>query len=258
MPAPAESQRLHELLDRFTGRSMLVLGDVILDRYWWGECHRLSPEAPVPIVRKQRATVRPGGAANTAANLVALGASAEVAGVVGVDDVARELRGVLAECGIGDALVEDASRPTTSKTRIVALHQQVVRVDEEDTHPLADAVVAEVLRGFERRLKQGCAQCHGVVLSDYAKGFLTPDLLRGVIDAAAKAGVKTFVDPKGPDYERYRGGSLLKPTRLELALLPRTAERNHDETPAAGRTRAPWMPATTIPATEGTAGLTRF
>src|SRR5205807_4357799 len=113
----SSSPELLDLLDRFAGRRMLVLGDVILDRYWWGESHRLSPEAPVPIVRKQRATVRPGGAANTAANLVALGASAEVCGVVGADDVARELRRVIAECGIADALVEDAERPTTSKTR---------------------------------------------------------------------------------------------------------------------------------------------
>jgi len=143
----SEPKELLELLDRFAGRRLLVLGDVILDRYWWGESHRLSPEAPVPVVRKQRSTVRPGGAANTAANLVALGASAELYGVVGADDAARELRGVLAECGIGDALVEDGSRPTTSKTRVVALHQQVVRVDEEATDALPDALAAQVLSG---------------------------------------------------------------------------------------------------------------
>jgi D-beta-D-heptose 7-phosphate kinase/D-beta-D-heptose 1-phosphate adenosyltransferase len=250
----SELTGLLDLLDRFTGRRMLVLGDVILDRYWWGESHRLSPEAPVPIVRKQRSTVRPGGAANTAANLVALGASAEVCGVVGVDDVARELRAVLAECEIGAALVADSTRPTTSKTRIVALHQQVVRVDEEDTHPLADALAAEVLSGVQKRM----GQCHGVVLSDYAKGFLTPEMLRAVIDGAARANVKTFIDPKGPDYERYRGCSLLKPNRLELALLTRMPVRNHEETLAAGRTLASQMAGTGILVTEGTDGMTLF
>jgi D-beta-D-heptose 7-phosphate kinase/D-beta-D-heptose 1-phosphate adenosyltransferase len=245
---------LLELLDRFAGQRMLVLGDVILDRYWWGESHRLSPEAPVPIVRKQRSTVRPGGAANTAANLVSLGASADVCGVVGADDVGRELRGVLVECGIGDALVEDSTRPTTSKTRIVALHQQVVRVDEEDTRPIADALAAEVLGEIEKR----CAPCQGVVISDYAKGFLTPDLLRGAIDTAARAQVKVFIDPKGPDYQRYRGCSLLKPNRLELALLTRMPVRNHEETLAAGRRLSSWMPGTAILVTEGTDGMTIF
>src|SRR5271156_2844010 len=103
-----------------------VFGGVILDRYWWGECDRLSPEAPVPIVRKQRATVRPGGAANTAANLVALGAAAAVAGVVGADAAAAELRDALSAGDVTAFLVEDPARPTTTKTRIMALHQQVV------------------------------------------------------------------------------------------------------------------------------------
>jgi D-beta-D-heptose 7-phosphate kinase/D-beta-D-heptose 1-phosphate adenosyltransferase len=174
--------------------------------------------------------------------------------VVGVDEAARELRSVLAECEIEDALVADSTRPTTSKTRIVAMHQQVVRVDEEDTHPLGEALAAEVMLAFERRRPQ----CQGVVLSDYAKGFLTPDILSRVIDAAAKAGVQTFVDPKGPDYERYRGCSLLKPNRLELALLTHMPVRNHEETLAAGRKLAAWMPGTAILVTEGTDGMTLF
>ena len=250
----SSSQELLELLARFNGRRLFVLGDVILDRYWWGESHRLSPEAPVPIVRKQRSTVRPGGAANTAANIVALGASAEVSGVVGADPAANELRSVMAECRIGDALLEDPSRPTTSKTRVIAQHQQVVRVDEEDTHPLSSALAAQVAKACEQRL----SQCQGVVLSDYAKGFLTPDLLRSVLDSAARAGVKTFVDPKGPDFERYRGCSLLKPNRLELALLTRLPVRNREETRVAGRVLASWMPGSAILVTEGTDGMTLF
>src|SRR5204863_7026517 len=103
----SSSAELLDLLDRFSGRRMLVLGDVILDRYWWGESHRLSPEAPVPVVQKQRTSMRPGGAANTAANLASLGATVELLGVAGADDAARDLRALLQECRIAAALVED-------------------------------------------------------------------------------------------------------------------------------------------------------
>ena len=250
----ASSRELIDLLDRFTGRHVLVLGDVILDRYWWGESHRLSPEAPVPVVRKQRATVRPGGAANTAANLAALGAAVEVAGVVGTDEAAHELRTVLRESGIGDALVEDPARPTTSKTRIVALHQHVVRVDEEATQPLPPALAERVSRWFE----QSVAQAQAVVISDYAKGFLTPGLLQHIIGLASRHRVKTFVDPKGPDYLRYAGCTLLKPNRVELALLTRMPVRNHEETLQAGRALASLTPGTSILVTEGTDGMTVF
>src|SRR5579862_4282386 len=108
---------LRALLKTFPSNRLLVLGDVILDRYWWGECDRLSPEAPVPIVRKQRTTVRPGGAANTAANLVALGAQVAITGVVGADGPAAELRSELEALSVTPFLVEDSSRPTTTKTR---------------------------------------------------------------------------------------------------------------------------------------------
>ena len=124
---------LPAVLRHFPGQSILIIGDVILDRYWWGEASRLSPEAPVPVVRKQRSTVRPGGAANTAANLAALGATAHLVGLVGIDREAGELQGALLECGVAvDFLIAEDARPTTTKTRVIASHQQIVRVDEED------------------------------------------------------------------------------------------------------------------------------
>jgi rfaE bifunctional protein kinase chain/domain len=233
---------------------LLVLGDVILDRYWWGECDRLSPEAPVPIVLKQRSTVRPGGAANTAANLVALGAAVAVAGVVGADGPAAELRNVLEASRITAFLVEDPARPTTSKTRIMALHQQVARVDEEKTTALPDELAEAVLRWVAVELPR----CQGVVISDYSKGFLTPGLLAKVIALANEKGCRTFVDPKGPDYKRYTGCFLLKPNRLELGLLTNIPVRNREETLKAGRLLASWMPGTTILVTEGADGMTVF
>jgi len=247
-------ESLQNLLDKFDSSRLLVLGDVILDRYWWGECERLSPEAPVPVVRKQRASVRPGGAANTAANLAALGATVSVAGVVGSDPDAHELTDVLRESGIDTFLIEDPERPTTTKTRVMALHQQVVRVDEEETTPLPDSLADSVTAWVATELPRS----HGIVISDYAKGFLTPVLLASVIRLANARNCPVFVDPKGADYQRYLGCTLLKPNRLELALLTGMPVRNHAATIAAGHVLAKCMHPATILVTEGIDGMTAF
>jgi rfaE bifunctional protein kinase chain/domain len=242
------------LLDDFSSRRLLVLGDVILDRYWWGDSTRLSPEAPVPIVRLERSTVRAGGAANTAANLVSLGAKAELLGTIGCDRAGAELRKVTAECGVVPFLIEDASRPTTSKTRIIALHQQVVRVDEEATTPIPDAIAVEAIR----RVRESLTCCQGMILSDYGKGFLSPQVTRHAIGEAHKRGIPAFVDPKGVSYEPYAGCSLLKPNRIELGVLTHRVIRNHQDTLEAGRQLRAWMPGTSILVTEGADGMTLF
>jgi len=246
---------LSAVLRHFPGQSILIIGDVILDRYWWGEASRLSPEAPVPVVRKQRSTVRPGGAANTAANLAALGATAHLVGLVGTDREAGELQGALRECGVAvDFLIAEDARPTTTKTRVIASHQQIVRVDEEDV----GAMPGEV----EDRAREAMAEClertNAVVVSDYAKGFLTPSLLRFVTDAAGRAGKRVFVDPKGADYTRYQGCFLMKPNRMELSILTGLPARNHEETLAAGSRLSAIMPGTLILVTEGADGMTLF
>lgn len=241
-------------LEQFATRRLLVAGDLILDRYWWGESTRLSPEAPVPVVRKQRTTVRAGGAANTAANLVSLGAEVTLFGMTGADAEARELRDVLQQAGIRTALVEDPARPTTSKTRIVAVHQQVVRVDEEDTAPLPDALADEVIAGFQKQL----TPVHAVVLSDYGKGFLTHTLVRRIIETAGAAGIPVYIDPKGADYKHYTGCTLLKPNRLELGILVQRPVRNHEETLVAGRKLHSLLPGTSVLVTEGADGMTLF
>ena len=228
---------------------------MILDRYWWGEASRLSPEAPVPVVRKQRATVRPGGAANTAANLAALGATPLLIGLVGTDREAAELQGALLECGVAvDSLISETARPTTTKTRVIASHQQIVRVDEEDTAPIS--------REAEERAREVIAKCleaaSAVVVSDYAKGFLTPSLLNFLIAAAGRAGKRVFVDPKGADYNRYQGCFLMKPNRLELSMLTGLPARTHQETLAAGSRLSACMPGAMILVTEGADGMTLF
>jgi D-beta-D-heptose 7-phosphate kinase/D-beta-D-heptose 1-phosphate adenosyltransferase len=232
-----------------------VIGDVILDRYWWGEASRLSPEAPVPVVRKQRSTVRPGGAANTAANLAALGATPYLVGLVGTDRESVELRGALLECGVAaDSLISENARPTTTKTRVIAAHQQIVRVDEEDIAPISGEA--------EERAREVIANCldrtSAVVISDYAKGFLTPSLLNFVVAAAGRAGKRVFVDPKGADYARYQGCFLMKPNRLELSILTGLPAGNHEETLAAGNRLSAAMPGAMILVTEGADGMTLF
>ena len=243
---------LADILKKFPGQRILVLGDVILDWYWWGQASRLSPEAPVPVVRKQRTTLQPGGAGNTAANLAALGARVSLFGVTGTDSHAEELRAALKGHGVDTSgLIADASRPTTTKTRVIAAHQQVVRVDEEATASISGAIVADVLGAVQKDL--GTADA--IVISDYAKGFLIPELLKGVIGA----GKPVFADPKGADASRYQGVFLLKPNRLELGLLtglpPATT---HEETLAAGSRLAESMPGTHILVTEGSEGMTLF
>jgi len=248
-------RELDQILERFAGRRLVVLGDVILDRYWWGEATRLSPEAPVPVVRKQRSSMRPGGAANAAANLAALGAAVDLFGVTGADPESAELKAVLQECGIGsEFLLEEPARPTTTKTRIVALHQQIVRVDHEDTRPISDISTARTVQAAAQRI----LIADGVVISDYAKGFLTPALLKRIIGLANEMGKPVFIDPKGTDYHQYAGCTLLKPNRTELSVLTGLAARNHEETLVAGRQLALKMPGARLLVTEGQDGMTLF
>lgn len=234
---------------------MLVFGDVVLDRYWWGEATRLSPEAPVPVVVAQRSTTRPGGAANVAANLAALGAQVELFGVVGVDGGAVELRDALDASGVGSRfLFEQPGRPTTTKTRVIAMHQQVVRVDHEETAPVSADCAAHTLA----RAAEQIAFADGVVISDYAKGFLAPEVLARLIPMAAEANKPVFVDPKGADARRYQGCTLLKPNRAELGLLTGLHVHDHEDTIRAGVELASRMPGTRILATEGQEGMTLF
>lgn len=187
---------------------ILVVGDIMLDRYWFGEVERISPEAPVPVVRVVKREDRLGGAANVARNIVALGAHATLAGFVGEDEAATSVRQLLSEAGIQAHMITDAAHPTTLKMRVLGRQQQLLRIDfeEKPTVALLDALRDQV----EHLLSE-----HDVlVLSDYAKGALAQvDLL---IALAQKKGLPILVDPKGTDYQRYRGASLVTPNRSEM------------------------------------------
>lgn len=205
---------------RLAGHAVVIVGDVMLDRYWWGTVERLSPEAPVPVVHKRRATLAPGGAANVAANVASLGGTPLLVGVVGADDAGRELGRDLKERGISaDHLVMDATRPTTVKTRVVAHSQHVVRVDEEERSPIAAPVSAQIAE----RVTALVGEARVLVVSDYAKGLLGAELLGRVIAAARSAGAHVVVDPKGVDCARYDGAHVICPNRgeaLAAAAIP--------------------------------------
>ena len=187
---------------------VLVVGDIMLDRYWFGEVERISPEAPVPVVRVVKREDRLGGAANVARNIVALGAHATLAGFVGEDEAATSVRQLLSEAGIQAHMITDVAHPTTLKMRVLGRQQQLLRIDFEEK---PTATLLEALRVQVEKLLAG----HDVlVLSDYAKGALAEvDVL---IELARKKGLPILVDPKGTDYRRYRGASLVTPNRSEM------------------------------------------
>ena len=204
---------LSGLLEGFHAARILVLGDVMLDRFVYGSVERISPEAPIPVVNVDRIMDMPGGAANVARNIAALGARAILLGVVGDDLAALDLTTQLAASPtIEPHLIADASRPTSVKTRYVADGQQVMRADRESRTPLAPAVERRVLDDYIAALRDADA----VVLSDYAKGVLSDSMARAAIDAARSAGKTVIVDPKAKNLVRYRGASILTPNRLEL------------------------------------------
>jgi D-beta-D-heptose 7-phosphate kinase / D-beta-D-heptose 1-phosphate adenosyltransferase len=197
---------------------VLILGDLMLDEYVWGVVHRISPEAPVPVVSVTGRTAVPGGAANVAANVAALGAAVDVLGLVGTDQEGDYLRHLLTSLSIGCAgIIADQDRPTSTKIRIIAERQQIVRMDREEATPI-NVTQAERLVEATRKALDSKASPDGLILSDYAKGCLTPDLLKEVIALARSRGIFIVVDPKGKDFRKYRGVNVLTPNRQEAEL----------------------------------------
>ncbi|MDQ7990404.1 MAG: D-glycero-beta-D-manno-heptose-7-phosphate kinase [Candidatus Dactylopiibacterium sp.] len=187
---------------------VLVVGDVMLDRYWFGEVSRISPEAPVPVVHVQRSEERPGGAANVARNAAALGAQSALLSVVGDDEPAQALSRLLDADGVRQCLHRDANLSTTIKLRVLGRQQQLLRIDFENAP--AHEVLARALQEYESLI----ADYDVIVLSDYGKGGLAH--IERMIALARAAGKCVLIDPKGDNYARYRGASLLTPNRAEL------------------------------------------
>ncbi|WP_241659751.1 D-glycero-beta-D-manno-heptose-7-phosphate kinase [Sphingomonas glacialis] len=199
------------LRDAIRDLRIIVVGDVMLDEYWFGDVQRISPEAPVPIVRIARSEERPGGAANVARNIVALGASATLLSVVGADSAADRLRTVLTEAGIDHRLQTDPHIRTTVKLRVIGQQQQMLRIDFED------APSREVLDQKRAEFEQSLDAADLVVFSDYRKGAL--EHVEELIRRVRARGKPVLVDPKGDEYGRYTGATVLTPNRAEFTAV---------------------------------------
>lgn len=210
---------------------VLVVGDVMLDRYIWGDVERISPEAPVPIIRSSHSTEQPGGAANVAMNVVGMGAKASLFGFRGNDADGERLNDCLRKAGIDSAITVIAARPTTSKMRILGGSQQMLRLDTEETAGYSDAAYEELIGNVEGVL----ASADVLVLSDYAKGVLSEAVCQRLIQKARTLGVPVLIDPKQRDFGRYRGATTICPNLHELSTSTGVSAKDLPELLAAGR-----------------------
>ena len=217
---------LVQAVRRFAGKRVLVLGDLIVDRFIWGSVSRICPEAPVPVVEIKTESTRLGGAANVAANIRSLGGRPVPIGVIGDDPEGRILREMFRSIGSSvSGMVVDKKRPTSIKTRIIAHHQQVCRTDREDRSPLSGAVQMQVLGKFKKAVKTADA----VVISDYAKGFISRSLLKQVLPKSREAGKVVCIDPKMIDFAVYSPATVVTPNVSEIEQatgIPVSGTRN--------------------------------
>ncbi|MCL5024790.1 MAG: D-glycero-beta-D-manno-heptose-7-phosphate kinase [Nitrospirae bacterium] len=244
--------KVRGVFGRFKKCRILVAGDLVLDRYLWGKVNRISPEAPVPVVEVTGDNFMLGGAANVAHNIVSLGGSVTVVGVSGEDRAGEVMRKLLEEKGIGRALFEDG-RPTTVKTRVIAHNQQVVRFDREDSRGISAGVMEKVMA----YLKHAVHEHDAVILSDYKKGVISRELVRGILKAAG--GKKLLaVDPKVGHFHCYRGVSLMTPNLAEASQGAGVEIKDEKSLIRAGTTLIKKFACGSVLITKGEQGMSLF
>ncbi len=242
-----------EILAGFSGLKLAVIGDSMLDRFLWGRVDRISPEAPVPVVRVERETSKLGGAANVAANIRALGAEVVLGGIWGQDEAAERMAELLAARGIdSQGMITIPERPTTIKTRIIAHNQQVVRTDREDDSPLDNGYLQRIIE-----VLGNCGQLDGFILSDYGKGLLTAEALAAFIGLARQGDVPVVVDPKKGDFSQYQGVTSLTPNQKEEQACAMLINDSNSLT-AAGRKLLDRTAAEAVLITRGEHGMALF
>jgi len=243
-----------DLLSRLQGRTLLVVGDLMLDHFLVGAVERISPEAPVPVVRFDHESFRLGGAANVAHNASALGASVHVVGIVGHDDAGRSIRAHLEKMGIdASGIVADAQRRTTRKLRVVtSRNQQVARIDYEDDREADGDLEAAVVA----RIEQLSSSVEAIVLSDYLKGAVSRGVANGAIASAKRRGIPLLVDPKVPHIDYYSGASVITPNHHEAEAVTHMRIRNDAEALAAARRFRERAQCDSVLVTRGEHGMT--
>jgi rfaE bifunctional protein kinase chain/domain len=244
-------ERIQGYLASLQGAEIAVVGDVMLDKYFWGQVHRVSPEAPVPVIDIDRESVHLGGAANVATNLLGLGARPVLCGVVGSDEAGEMVRSLCQEAGLqADAIASDAERPTTMKTRIIGNNQHIARLDHETRTHVSERVADDILD----RLSQHTA-LKGIILEDYDKGLLSPKLIRSVIELGRSRKIPVFVDPKHRHFFDFVGCTVFKPNKKEAADALGMPLTTLDEIEKAGRTLRNTLKCDNVLITLGAAGM---
>ncbi|MEK6683603.1 MAG: D-glycero-beta-D-manno-heptose-7-phosphate kinase [Nitrospirota bacterium] len=256
--SPYNMGRLVRYFKQFEKVRLLVVGDVMLDHYIWGRVERISPEAPVPVIAVSNESVHLGGAANVAQNAVSLGGKIELCGVIGKDDfggrILRELKRLKIRT---DGIIVDPDRPTTQKTRVIAHHQQVVRFDREQRQTVSEKIRREILSFVSRRIRR----VDGLVISDYAKGVISADLMREMIGRAHENRVRVIVDPKVSHMPYYKGVHVITPNIAEAfgaAGLEDGSHGSEDDLKRAGRTLLDRLGCRAVLITRGEHGMSLF
>jgi rfaE bifunctional protein kinase chain/domain len=243
------------IIKKFSGVRILVVGDIMLDRFIWGDVSRISPEAPVPVVVVEKETFLLGGAANVVNNIHSLGGKASLCGVVGDDEMGQKVLKRLSEMGIERSGISiEPGRQTTVKTRIIAHHQQLVRIDRETTrHPKIST-----LRSLSEYLKRNIKSFDGVILSDYGKGLLTRGLVQDVIRKARQTGKFVMVDPKIKNFFFYRGATVVTPNTGEASSASRISITDEASLNRAGRNLLKRLRCDALVITRGEDGMAIF
>ncbi len=209
--------QISEILNRFSKLRVLVIGDIMLDRYIFGTASRISPEAPVPVLKAKEEIESLGGAGNVAVNLKSLGALVELIGTTGEDTEGKKLLKIIKRSGIaGSGIIPDSQRSTTTKTRLIADNQQITRIDKEDTASISTKIESKLIKAIEKSIKK--FKPNGIIISDYAKGCITQTLLSSIFELARKEDIFVTVDPKGNDYTKYKGAGTITPNQKEAEL----------------------------------------
>jgi rfaE bifunctional protein kinase chain/domain len=252
---PLTEKRLRELLGNFSGKRIAVIGDLMLDRYYWGSVHRVSPEAPVPVVEVDTESVRFGGAANVANNIQALGGSPFLVGLVGDDHPGATFRKMLSDQALDTGgIVIDAARPTTIKTRVIAAGQHVVRIDNESKQDCPGLLRSRLIDAVRSNMHS----LDGIIIEDYNKGVVTRDLIRAVVAAANEYGKPVTVDPKFNNFFEYTDVTVFKPNRREVEEALGGKLTTVVEVERAGKSLLASLNARNVLLTRGAEGMSLF
>jgi rfaE bifunctional protein kinase chain/domain len=247
--------RLRELLQKFHGRKIAVLGDLMIDRYYWGSVRRVSPEAPVPVVEVESESVRFGGAANVANNIQALGGIPVLLGIIGDDHPGSLFTSMLREQGMGTGgVIVDADRPTTTKTRVIAAGQHVVRIDNESKQECSAVVSAKLVDAARAAI----GSVDGIIIEDYNKGAVTREVIHAVIAAARERGKPVAVDPKFNNFFEFKKVTVFKPNRREVEEVVGGRVRSTAEIERVGRKLLRDLDAENILLTRSEEGMSLF